>query len=135
MIARMDDINPERRAEYLAAVAAVTPQIVGLASIVNDPDISQETRGGLQQELESRSRRKRLLEAALLQLDHCNDAQAALVEDGYPALPKSTVTEAVFEELRARREAIEAAIDQFETIVEPPHLTITLGNPADKPEA
>lgn len=124
-----DDVNPDRRAEYEAALAVLAPQIEGLQSIGNDPDMSPDAHNKILEELSDRVRRDGLLRKALADLDACNAAHDALLDDGYPDMPKGMVTAQVFDELAARRTAVDAAVEQFETAL----LTVSLGSPRDKP--
>lgn len=123
------DVNPERRAEYQAALAVLSPQIAGLRSVANDPDLSSDARAVIQQELDDRVRRSGLLVAALQHLDDCNYAQLLLLRDGYPELPRGVVSNEILKELVRKRDAIDAALEQFTTAT----VTVSLGSPADKP--
>jgi hypothetical protein len=92
-------------AELEAAQAVLGPLIRGNTSLSND-QLSAETIAGINQELADLQRREGLLMAAIAALE-------ALVSDGYPTVPVTTLPGNQFEELSGNVSDINAGATVF----------------------
>lgn len=127
-----DDVNPRLRAELLAALGIIEPQIRGLHDLMT-VSITDELRAAIESEIVSRERRRNLIQAVLDQLDATNAANDALAADGYPALPQVELPPGLFNELRGEETDLDAAVGIFEERGPAITVTIDLGTPAEKP--
>lgn len=94
------------RSELNAALAKLEPQIRGFRALINDDDLSQESRNFIQVELNDHVRRRDLIKSNLTTLD-------ALEGDDYPNMPVAVVPQAVFVDLAAHNSDIDAALAEF----------------------
>lgn len=126
------DPNPALRAELLAALAVLAPEIRGLHKIANDlPD--DAALAAINGQITARERRRDLEQKVINALDTVVGALEALLADGYPNLPAVVVPPDVFDEIAAEESDIEAAVAIF---VEQPVATggtITFPAPTTKP--
>lgn len=125
-----DDPNPSLRAELMAALAVIDPQIRGLddvAIVSVSADLAQE----LTHESGRRKHRRDLIQQVLGDLDRTLEDLVRLEEDGYPNLAKIPLTQALLQELQVEQSDISAAVGVFgpEGATQ---LRVTLGEPADK---
>ena len=107
-----DDPNPASRAELLAALAVIEPQIRGLEALLKFP-ISSDTEAGIMAAIDLRTRRRDLIRAELDALDAGAAAQMALEADGYPALDPMPVAPEMVQEILRDLADLEAAIGVF----------------------
>lgn len=126
------DVNPALRAELLAALAVIEPQIRGLHDLMT-VSITPELRAEIEVETVKRERRRDLIQTTLNQLDATNVAHDALEADGYPALPPVELPPDLFSELRGEESDLDAAVGIFEERGPATTITIDLGTPAEKP--
>lgn len=128
-----DDPNPTLRAELLAAVAVLAPQIRGLHDL-STVSISAELRATISAQIADRERRRDLVQAVLNCLDQTLAALKLLEQDGYPQLPVTTLLQSQFLELQDEAGDLRAAVAVFQADAAA-KLTIELGQPADKSSA
>lgn len=96
------------RAELLAALEVIEPQLRGLKNMVNDP-FSPEASATLQEQITALERRKTLINSTLARLDE-------LEADGYPERPPVLVPASVLAEYERKEADVEAAVDMFEPV-------------------
>ena len=128
-----DDPNPELRAELMAALAVLEPQIRGLHDLAV-VSISSELAAAIQEQIAEREKRQSLLRAALASLDSVVSALDMLFQDGYPALPDAFLDPALLAELHEEHADLDAASGIFVPNVAAA-ISIDLGNPVEKPPA
>ena len=121
-----------RREEFVAALAVLTRQIRGLEKISCGEPAGADL-VAMAQELGDRRRRRDLLLVGLAALTADDAALAALEADGYPDMPKGEVTAAVFAELQDLLADVQAAVSEFELIPPASNISVSLGEPAEKP--
>ncbi len=109
-----DDLNPAKRAEIVAAIAVVVPQIRGLGDIVVAP-ISPPLQAMVRTQSGVRVRRHTLLQAVINSMDAAVAALADLENDGYPDLPLAPLSDSLFTELQRENNDVEAAVAIFTT--------------------
>lgn len=108
------------RIELNLALAKLEPQIRGFRALINDDDLSQDSRNFIQAELNDHVRRRDLIRSVLTTMD-------ALDADDYPNMPKAVVPQAVFVDLAAHNSDIDAALAEFAP--EAPASQIVFSNP------
>lgn len=127
----MDDINPALRAELMAAIEVLEPQIRGL----HDLELVSIS-GGLLSEIATQTRereeRRALIEAVLAAMDAVNAAYEQLVNDGYPALPPDALPPDLMDELRWEMADLAAARAVFQEDTSATTVTVSLGNSEPK---
>lgn len=128
-----DDPNPTLRAELLAALSVLGPQIRGLDDL-SAVSISPELRDAVSKQSGSRKHRRDLIQAVVDSLDHVVSALRLLEQDGYPELPGITLVQSQFGELQEEAGDLRAAVAIFKADVAA-NLAINFGTPADKPSA
>lgn len=107
-----DDPNPALRAELVAAIAVLAPQIRGLhdfALVSITTDLAAE----IAKQIAARERRRDLINHVIQWLDGALQALNALQADGYPALPTAPIPAALLSELRGENTDLEAAVGLF----------------------
>lgn len=127
-----DDINAARRAELLAQKAELEPVIRGL----HDDSltiVSPELKAAFDHQIAVKERRRSLIDDELASMDSTNDRHAALVADGYPALPIATLDTRLWEELQRENADREAAAAVFQA--EASTMAVTFGAAESKPNA
>lgn len=129
-----DDPNPSLRAELLAAIAVLTPQIRGLDDLEH-VSISGELKAKFSAQKAMRSARKDRIQAVLDRLDATFQAIRALEADGYPNLPPLTIDPGLFAELEDQKADIETAVSLFQPDTSASNVSVTLGAPTEKPKA
>jgi hypothetical protein len=125
------DSRSALRAELLAAIATIDPQIRGLHDI-EAVSISDALRLDVQQQSQERENRRTLVQAVLNQLDSLDGALALLEADGYPTLPQLDLPDALFAELQGQLKDIEIAAALF-SAEKAAKLTVNFGQPVAKP--
>lgn len=118
-----DDLNPARRAELLAALAVLAPQIRGLHDLADIP-ASDDLKTAIGNQIAARERRRDLINAEIATMDAALEAMNVLEADGYPALPSAPIPPALLAELQGENTDIEAAVGLFT-----PLPAITIGKP------
>lgn len=118
-----DDPNPALRAELLAALAVLAPQIRGLYDLADIP-ASDGLEVAIARQIAERERRRDLINAAIAALDGALEALNALEADGYPALPTAPLRADMLAELQGEHADIETAVGLFTQLP-----TITFGTP------
>lgn len=126
------DPNPDLRAELLAALAVLYPQIRGLEDL-GHVSISGELASSVAAQLEAHVRRRDLIQATLDGLDAVLAQRDALAVDGYPETPLADIPINLFRELQGEMDDLVKAAAIFEA-EPPPTATVALGEPTDKPE-
>jgi len=126
------DVNPALRAELMAALAVLEPQIRGLHDLAA-VSISPELLTQIDAQIASRERRRDLIQAVLASLDAANAANDALASDGYPALPNASLPAGLFAELQGEETDLDAAVAIFEETLPATIVSVDLGAPTDKP--
>lgn len=128
-----DDPNPTLRADLLAALGVLSPQIRGLDDLAA-VSISPELKAAVLTQSASRKHRRDLIQAVLDALDHVVAALRLLEQDGYPDLPGITIVQSQFGELQEEAGDLRAAVAIFKAEMAA-KLAIDLGPPADKSSA
>lgn len=126
-----DDPNPALRAELLAALGVLGPQIRGLDDLAA-VSISPELRSAVQTQSANRKHRRDLIQSVLDALDHTVATLLLLEQDGYPNLVSTTLVQSQFGELQEEAGDLQAAVAIFKADVAA-KLAIDLGTPVDKP--
>lgn len=103
----------ELRAELQAARPPFDGIMEGLAHDLEQQDLPPEARGEVQGLLTDFQRRLALMQAVDTHASAMSDAVAALLADGFPALPEREIDPASFDELDQNRRTIELAQAQF----------------------
>lgn len=107
-----DDPNPALRAELVAALAVLAPQIRGLhdlAAVSISADLATE----IGKQIAARERRRDLINTVIQWLDGALQALNALQGDGYPALPTVSLPATLLSELRGEETDLDAAVGLF----------------------
>lgn len=107
-----DDPNPALRAELVAAMAVIAPQIRGLHDL-EAVSISADLKTTISTQVADRERRRDLIQAVLNCLDQTLAALRLLEQDGYPALPAAPIMGSLFSELQEEKSDLAAAIAVF----------------------
>lgn len=128
-----DDPNPTLRADLLAALGVLGPQIRGLDDLAA-VSISPELKAAVLTQSASRKHRRDLIQAVVDALDHVVSALRLLEQDGYPDLPGITIVQSQFGELQEEAGDLRAAVAIFKAEMAA-KLAIDLGPPADKSSA
>lgn len=127
----MDDINPAQRAELLAAVEVLEPQLRGLHDLA-----AVSVSGGLMAEINdqirSREQRRTLIQSVLAAMDATNATFLQLLNDGYPALPDDVLSTALMDELRGEMADLAAAEAVFQDNSQATTMAVSLGTPGPK---
>lgn len=127
----MDDINPALRAELLAAVEVLEPQLRGLHDLA-----AVSVSGGLMAEINdqirSREQRRTLIQNVLAAMDATNGTFLQLLNDGYPALPDDVLSTALMDELRGEMADLAAAEAVFQDNSQATTMVVSLGTPEPK---
>lgn len=126
-----DDPNPQLRAELVAALAVLAPEIRGLHDLVT-VSISDALKTQISIRIAIRERRRDLIEGVLSFLDGAVEARDALEADGYPALPKAMIDPRLFSELQGEESDLDAAVALFES-GNATTISVNLGEPTEKP--
>ncbi len=129
-----NDPNPALRAELLAALDVLEPQIGGLRDLA-EASISEDLRADIGSQILARERRRGLIQAVLGALDQVIAEIEALAADGYPALPGMELPESEYEELQGELGDLLAAIAIFQRPAMAATVSIELGEPTDKEPA
>lgn len=101
------------RAELQAARPPLAGIIEGLQHDLEQQDLLPDERAEVEALLADYQRRENLMLVADQLASGTFDAVAALLADGYPALPEREISEAAFEALDQNRRSIELAQAQF----------------------
>ncbi len=109
-----DDLNPAKRAEIVAAIAVVKPQIRGLGDIVA-ASISPPLQALVRTQSGVRVRRHTLLQAVIDSMDAAVAALTELENDGYPGMPAAPLPGPLWTELQAENNDVERAVAIFTT--------------------
>lgn len=125
-----DDPNPALRAELVAALSVIAPQIRGLHDMLG-VSISAALIAEVHAQITVRERRRDLIQGVLNELDQAIDARAALEADGYPALDADMVPDTLIAELQEEVSDIQSAASIFK-LDKASTLSIGLGNPVEK---
>lgn len=107
-----DDPNQAKRAEFLAVLKTIVPQIRGLHAlqIVSSDDLAAV----VTKQIAVRERRSDLLAAAIHAIDGLTRALAALHADGYPTpIPNAAVAADLLSELQGEETDLDAAVGLF----------------------
>lgn len=121
----MPTVDPGLRAELLAALAVIEPQIRGLHDLTT-VSITDELKAAIEAQIGPRERRRDLIQAVL-------DALDALEADGYPTLAPADLPANLFAELQGENTDIEAAVGVFDEALPASHIAVVLGEPVEKP--
>ncbi len=119
------------RAELLAAIAVIEPQLEGLDTL-SKAGLSEPITKIILATYEGRQRRKALIQYVITALNVVLEKWAQLIADGYPTLPQSTVSEALAKELEEEMAAILAAKKIFEAALRATTMKVTLGEATPK---
>ena len=106
------DPNPALRAELMAALGVLNPQIRGLSDLQRT-SISGQLIAKIAEQISAREQRRDLVNAVLSYLDGALTALTALEGDGYPALPNTWLPSNLLAELQGEETALEAAVGLF----------------------
>lgn len=108
----MADLNPALRAELLAALAVIAPQIRGLQALLKFP-ISPSAAEAVNTAIDQRAQRRGWIENVIAALDRAAAAALALEADGYPALASLPVLTAVEQEIQQEVVDLKSAVAAF----------------------
>lgn len=125
-----DDPNPELRAELMAALAVLAPQIRGLHDL-DGVSISMDLKAEVDTQILAREQRRNLIQTSIDELDAVVRALTMLEADGYPALEPVPVMSSLFQELREEVADVEAAAGVFKAD-QAMTMSIGLGTPQNK---
>jgi hypothetical protein len=126
------DPNSDLRAELVAALDVLEPQIRGLTDLSYIPG-SPELETFVAAQLAAHRRRRDLINAVIGGLDSVIIERTELETDGYPTTSTVAIPINVFRELTNQVDDLEKAASVFEA--EPaPTVSVALGSPTDKPE-
>lgn len=126
-----EDPNPALRAELLAALAVVEPQVRGLRDF-SKVSLSPETIEAIRIQIEARSARANKIHSVLAALDAVVTARAALELDGYPALEHAEVFTTIYKEIQEQRRELELAAGIFEPEPVASNINVVLGSATPK---
>lgn len=107
-----DYTESTKRAELLAALAVLAPQIRGLQDL-STTSISPNLKAVVTGQIVARTQRQTLIQAVLSGLDAVQSQLNTLANDGYPALPAVPVAGSLFDELHEENSDLDAAIAVF----------------------
>jgi hypothetical protein len=119
-----DDPNPALRAELVAALAVLAPQIRGLHDLAL-VSISPELAAEIAKQITSRERRRDLINTVIAGLDSTWQSLNALQGDGYPSLPTVPLHAALLSELQGEETDLDAAVGLF---TPEPEITLDIAN-------
>lgn len=123
-----------RRQLLADGLAEVDPQIRGLRDKVND-EITPPLKEALQARLNLLQDRHNKIVMAQEQQDQADSAYLGLESDGFPALPDTELSQALLDELAQEGADDDAMAAGFGQIAQAASISVSLGTPADKPEA
>lgn len=107
-----NDPNPALRADLHAKLVIVVPQIRGLRNLAAMP-VSAGLLAQINEQITDRVNRQQLIQNVLDGLDAVVREYALLLDDGYPALPPTTIQGSLFSELQGDNSDLEAAVSVF----------------------
>ena len=107
-----NDPNPALRAELMAALAVLAPQIRGLQDLATMP-VSADLHTQISAQITARTTRQQLIMAVLGGLDAVVNERETLGDNGYPGLPAVSVAGSLFSELQEENSDIAAALAVF----------------------
>jgi hypothetical protein len=107
-----NDPNPALRAELMAALAVLAPQIRGLQDLATMP-VSAELHTQISAQIAARTTRQQLIMGVLGGLDAVVNERETLGDNGYPGLPAVSVAGSLFSELQEENSDIAAALAVF----------------------
>lgn len=128
--AMADDLNPAKRAELMAQIVILDPQIRGLHDIAA-VSISADLKTLVAEVTAERERRRDYIQNVLDAMDQTVAAMETLEANGYPALPPFVIPPELFSELMGEESDLDAAVDVFAADVAA-KIAITLGQPEPK---
>lgn len=119
---------PTLRTELHAALEVVNKNLGGLQILASTP-LTGPSAAQIGTAIDSRRRRRNLIQQVLADLDQLGADWGALLDDGYPTLAPIPVLKVVFQELQDELVVLEAAIAQFplsapETVVFNPETAV-----------
>jgi hypothetical protein len=121
------------RVELQAARPPLDGIMEGLQHDLEQQDLPPEGRTEVQALLDDYRRRESLMQAVDAHASGTFDAVAALLADGYPALPEREIDPAAFEALDQNRRSIELAQAQFRPRAMTTEGTSTVGPEEPRP--
>jgi hypothetical protein len=124
-----DDPNPALRAELVAALAVLAPQIRGLHDLAV-VSISSDLAAEVAKQIAMRTDRRDLIKAVIAALDGALQSLNALQADGYPSLPTVPLQAALLSELRGEETDLDAAVGLF-TPEPATSISVVLGAPTE----
>jgi hypothetical protein len=107
-----DDPNPVLRAELVAALAVLAPQIRGLHDLAV-VSISTELAAEVAKQIATRTDRRDLINAVIAALDVAWQSLNTLQANGYPSLPTVPLQAALLSELHGENNDLGAAMGLF----------------------
>lgn len=128
-----DDPNPQLRAELVAALAVLAPQIRGLHDLMA-VSISSDLGNEIQAQIVARERRRDLIAVVIQWLDGALHALNALQADGYPVLAPIQTPPALLSELTAQQSDLDAALGLFAP-EQAATISVALGAPVERTPA
>ena len=108
-----DDINPALRAELLAALAVIQPQLRGMR-VLAAVGVSSDLMSLLNSEIAERQNRATLVQNVLNELDATVSALGLLEADGYPVLYNVLTSPSLLAELQMEEADIASATQLFQ---------------------
>ena len=108
----IDNLDPSLRAELLAAMSTLEPQVRGLADFA-EISSSGKAEQTIVNELVVRQRRLGYIEAVLEAIDDVEEALHALYADGYPNFAPVVGTQPVMQEINGEDADLQAAANIF----------------------
>lgn len=123
-----DDINPALRAELVAALDVLTPELRGLHDLTN-VSISPELASSVWLQIVIRERRSNLIQLMINAMDNALVTLTKLEADGYPTLDPATIDPSEFTELQGEKSDLETAISLFTPESPASSLVVNLGQP------
>lgn len=108
-----NDPNPTLRAQLMASLTVLWPQILGLQALAAMPGISGELLTDINQQIQSKTATQNLIKAVIADLDASVTALDNLYNSGYPNMPVMTISQAAFTELQTDQTNIQAALSTF----------------------
>lgn len=109
-----NDPNPTLRAQLVASLATLQPQITGLQILAAVPGISGGLLADINAQISVRTATQNLIKAVLSQLDATVTALGALYDSGYPSMPPMTLSTTLYNELQADEANIQTALATFQ---------------------
>ena len=107
-----NDPNPTLRAELMAALAVLAPQIRGLQDLLAMA-LSADLHAQISAQITARTTRQQLIMTVIGGLDAVVNQRETLNDNGYPGLPAVTVAGSLFSELQEENSDIAAALAVF----------------------